>query len=122
MDEAHLERVAKNQALFRDVNERVADIAKAHSIPTDEVWDFLCECASTDCTERIALTHAEYEAIRTNAAHFAVVAGHELPEVERVVRREPAFVVVAKVGAGEALAEKLDPRSARAPEESDPPS
>ena len=48
MDEQAKERLAKNEALFRDINERVRQIDEAHGIPTDELWDFLCECGSAD--------------------------------------------------------------------------
>jgi len=39
---------------------------------------------------------AEYQAIRAEATRFAVLPGHELPEVESVVKRHPTYLVVEK--------------------------
>ena len=35
----------------------------------------------------VALTLAQYEAVRANPRRFVIVRGHELPEVEVVVER-----------------------------------
>ena len=80
------ERLAGNEALFREVNERVAEVAEQFEVaPTAESIKFTCECGNATCTEQIAMTLQEYEALRTVPTHFAVVDGHVLPEIERVV-------------------------------------
>jgi hypothetical protein len=104
-------RAAKNQSLFREVNERVEDIAKTFNLD-DRQLDFICECAHTDCTESLRLSVTEYEALRRVPTHFAIAPGHEIPDVEHVVERTSRYVVVAKIGAGGALAQRLDPRQA----------
>ena len=51
------------------------------------------------------------EQVRAEPTHFLVVPGHELPEVETVVRREDRFWVVRKdAGEPEELAIETDPR------------
>ena len=112
-NDARGERAARNEALFRRVNERVEEVNKAfESILGDS--DFFCECADVDCMEKIRMTVSDYEALRDVSTHFAVKPGHILPENERVVDERVGYVVVEKVGhAGERAAE-LDPREPNA--------
>lgn len=104
-------RAAKNQSLFREVNERVEGIAKTFDLD-DQHLDFICECAQTDCVERLAMSVSEYETVRSVPNHFAIVDGHQIDDVEDVVARTDRYLVVAKTGTGGELAAKLDPRQA----------
>jgi hypothetical protein len=64
------------------------------------------------CTEEIAMTLEEYEALRAVPNHFAVVDGHVLPEIERVVERKPSYLVVEKQEEEAVeVAHKTDPRT-----------
>ena len=91
------ERVEQNEKLFREVNERIADVTeRVLDVADDPDADFYCECAETACLERIRLTLHDYKSVRADDRHFLVVPGHELPEHERVVRREDVFLVVEK--------------------------
>ena len=110
-DEAEKRRnAARNQALFREVNERIEDVARGY----DHV-EFLCECSRDDCTEAVSVSLRDYEAIRAEPTHFLVVAGHEAsPDIERVVGRNNGYVVVQKVHEAAAVATALDPRQAAA--------
>ena len=110
LDREAREQAVKNEAIFREVNERVAALDEAHAISKDEPWEFLCECGNADCTERISLTREEYELVRSNALHFAIRPDHVLPEIERVVHASERFVVVEKV-VEEEIARETDPRS-----------
>jgi hypothetical protein len=96
------------QALFREVNERIDELAEA-SESTDEVT-ILCEYALAGCSERIALDQEAYENLRRIPTRFAVIPGHVIPSVERVVERHDEFVVVEKFGASAKVAIQLDPR------------
>src|SRR5215210_7292791 len=96
MDERQTEQIAKNQALFRDINERVKEIGANRGAPHDEEWEFLCECGHQDCIARITLTVPEYEAVRSVPTHFALVPGHEQPAVERVVGGDRERFLVAE--------------------------
>ena len=88
------ERVARNEALFREVNERIKRVNE-HLETRDEA-DFICECGDGDCTKPVSLTLAEYEDVRRRGTHFAVVPGHVVPDLERVIARYPRFAVVEK--------------------------
>lgn len=52
-------RHAQNEALFREVNERVETLADR--LGPNVPYEFLCECANADCTFRINLPLSVYE-------------------------------------------------------------
>jgi hypothetical protein len=111
IDHESAARAARMQSLFRDVNERVSAINEAFSVAIRH-GDWVCECADDACTERIALSTVEYEAIRANGRRFAVAADdtHIFPEVEDVVERTERYWVVEKTGQAGDLAAMVDPR------------
>ena len=49
-------RLARNEALYRDVNERVSEVAEQFETEPEMPIGFICECGAADCTEPIALT------------------------------------------------------------------
>jgi hypothetical protein len=100
--------IGRHQSLFREVNERIDELAENFDL-LDQV-PILCECATTDCNERIVLTQAEYDSLRRIPTHFAVLPGHDIPAVERVVEQNERFVIVEKFGESAIAAIKLDPR------------
>jgi hypothetical protein len=102
-------RVGQNEALFRELNERIA--AGQWPATGDDPVAFRCECAMLGCNILVELRLGEYEAVRADARQFVVAPGHELPDVEIVVRREPGYVVVAKLGEAADVAKAEDPRS-----------
>lgn len=104
---ASLERLARNQVLFREVNERIREVLDS---PDGYPVDFMCECSRDDCTATIALDRDEYEAVRSNGSLFLVVPGHELLEVERVVDENGRFTLVQKTVAAD-FAARTDPRA-----------
>ena len=104
------ERVARNEALFREVNERIKEANE--EVPAGAESDFLCECGDPECTKPISLTLREYEEVRREPTHFALVPGHEDPEVEQVVAWNERFAVVAKTDPQAArIATREDPRN-----------
>jgi hypothetical protein len=108
---SHAERLARNEALFRQVNERVRDVSQAFATLDPTPVDFVCECGRQDCTEPIALRLHEYEAVRAVPTHFFVLPGHVMPEVEHVVSEHGPYVVVEKLPGEHEIAEETDPRS-----------
>jgi hypothetical protein len=100
------ERAARNEALFREVNERVASLAGAGG---SEIG-FVCECSDDACVERLHLRREEYDAVRANPRRFIVVPGHE-SSFERVVERHQVYLVVEKLGEAGRVAEQHDPRA-----------
>jgi hypothetical protein len=107
---AREERVARNETLFREVNERIKQVNA--SLATVEQTDFLCECGDGSCTVPVSLSMAEYEAVRAEPTQFAVAPDHVVPDIERIVRSNRRYAVVAKTDPDVArLAELEDPRS-----------
>ena len=104
---AREERLAANEDLFRHVNERIAELTDTWS----GELDLVCECADSRCTQRIVLTLEEYERLRQDPHRFAVLPGHEIPDVEDVVERNRRFLVVEKHAETHAQMEGADPRS-----------
>jgi hypothetical protein len=103
------ERAARNEALFREFNERVEDLAD--TVQADRSR-FVCECGNLDCLERVELTRTAYEEVRGDAKRFVVARGHENPEVERVVAGGEGYLVVEKIEVAAQVAIEHDPRSA----------
>jgi hypothetical protein len=100
-----LERLARNQALFREVNERIETIAG-----DNDVVEFVCECSNTDCSSTIKLSRSEYERVRSDSSWFVIKLDHDIAQIERVVSRDDGYVVVEKLIAEEYL-EQTDPRA-----------
>ncbi len=107
MDERE-RRLAQNEALFREVNERVETMA--HQLGPNVPYEFLCECANADCTFRLDLPLQVYESVRADAQQFVVLPLHYTPEVEELVIEEDAYWVVRKTGEAGEFVEQLDPR------------
>lgn len=99
-----------NEALFRDMNERVEERVRTEE-RDDEPFAIVCECGDIDCLERIRLTAAEYDATHAHPAQFVVVEGHVAPDVEDVVARNERYVVVRKRGRAGEIAAELDDSS-----------
>jgi hypothetical protein len=104
------DRAARNEALFRRVNERLEDINASFSSVADHS-EFVCECADAECVERIQLTLSAYEAVRSVPTRFVVKPRHVLPANERVVEEHKGYVVVEKIGHAGERALRLDERT-----------
>ena len=108
MDERE-RRIGLNEALFRQVNEAVSEISGDFEAPDFEI---VCECGELSCNERILITNTAYSALRSESHRFAIVPGHEIPDVEQVVADNGNYYVVEKTNAeARALAERTDPNS-----------
>jgi len=87
------ERIIENEKLFREVNERVADMQASFSGPDPE-W--VCECGDETCFEKVGVPIEEYQEVRAHGDWFVIRPGHEKLDVEKVVRVHNDFVVVEK--------------------------
>jgi hypothetical protein len=107
--EVREERLARNESLFRDVNERIESAATKLSPMFTE---FMCECADQTCFEHVSLTLEEYTSIRNSGPTFFVVTpGHGNSEIERVVGGEgDRYEIVEKIGTAAEVATALNPR------------
>ena len=105
---ASLERLARNQALFREVNERIQQTAGNNTR-----IEFVCECSDTECIETIDLRLTDYEQIRADPLRFVIKPGHEIDAIERVISEDGGSAVVEKHKAEDDLIQ-MDPRAAEA--------
>jgi hypothetical protein len=101
-------KIAKTEALFRDVNERIAETSERFDC--DEA-EFMCECADPGCVEQLEVPLEEYEDVRSDATTFLLNPEHVEPGVEKIVRERASYAIVRKVD--EAVAQvvrRLNPR------------
>jgi hypothetical protein len=109
--DARAKRVGENEVVFRELNERLRDLGESFSLVTDTT-EFVCECINSACTERVRMSLAAYEEIRSDPKRFFVLKGHEAPEYEYVVEEREDYLVVEKRPGGPAgIAIREDPRS-----------
>lgn len=113
MDESlTAERVGRNEALFRQVNEQVEELSRTLSNRGDPTMNVVCECGDLGCVAGLVVSLAAYERVRSDPALFFVQPGHELPDVEEVVEKQAGYHIVRKrSGTPEEIATETDPRS-----------
>ena len=93
-----------NEALFREVNDRIDELQV--DLGGAATFEIVCECGDSACVQRFGIDATAYTELRRDVHHFAVVPGHEQPDVERVVGTYDGYLVV----------EKTDPDAAEAAE------
>jgi hypothetical protein len=102
------DRLARNEALFRAVNERVQAERLGEG---EELISFICECGDENCVAEVDLTRAEYEGIRSDAVQFVIVPGHEIPDIETTVAEKGRYAIARKHPGEQDIARETDPRS-----------
>ena len=100
-------RAAETEAIFRDVNETLAEQQAA----PDSELTVLCECSNDSCAESITLSESDYERVRSEGTRFLVCPGHVADAIEVVVEKNADFWVIEKVGTAGEIAEDTDPRA-----------
>ena len=69
-------RAARNENVFRQINERLhllGTIASdSESAASDALEHFVCECFLADCSVVLDLTAAEYRSVRADGARFLI--------------------------------------------------
>jgi hypothetical protein len=104
------QRIARNEASFRDINERLSEGLR--QVPHNPaLLEFICECGHQTCEQHVQLTDSEYQQVRLDSRRFAVVPGHTIPDAERVVSRTDRFEVVEKIGEAVEIADAADSRA-----------
>jgi aerobic-type carbon monoxide dehydrogenase small subunit (CoxS/CutS family) len=104
-------RIGLNEALFREVNERLQELAEGFE-RSPEKLDLICECGNGSCASRIEMDREEYEQVRSDSTTFAIAKGHAITDIEEIVERRKGYDVVRKTGnEAERVAEKTDPRT-----------
>jgi hypothetical protein len=109
VEEEFEQRIAGNEAVFRQVNEAL----RAGQWPGEEdnPVAFRCECGQLGCSRLIELKLVDYERVRAHPRRFLIAPAHDIPAAETVVESHGRYVVVEKVGEAGRLAEATDPRS-----------
>ena len=107
METNEIEKIARTEALFREVNERIAETAERFEAT---VTNFVCECGDPRCTHRVGATLAHYERVRSDGDTFLLAPGHEDERVE-AVRSEGSAVVEKRDPIARRLVLELDPRT-----------
>lgn len=103
-------RIGRNEALFREVNERIERVSGALQTGTDTLT-ILCECGNESCVDHIEVSLSDYERIRGESTLFFVRPGHEKADVEEIVEQHEGYHVVRKnSGPAAEMARELDPR------------
>jgi hypothetical protein len=102
------ERIAQNEAMFREANQRAHAWDERHL--DREIELYFCECAKPGCREKVSLRDADYERVRSDPRLFVVVSGHELPDVETVIERHEGWSIIEKAPEVARSAEALDRR------------
>lgn len=92
MDELTRRRLEHNEQVFKSVNEEIDDRSDDAGVA-----EYVCECSDTGCSAIIRLTHQQYEHVRSEPNWYAVLPGHEVPEVERVVEALDGHLIVEKL-------------------------
>jgi hypothetical protein len=99
------QRAARNEALFREVNENIARLEERHGETTTEPV-FICECADQGCTDHLPIDIGTYQRAREDPRYFLVLPGHHDPRVEHVIETHTDFLIVEKTGKAGEIAER----------------
>jgi hypothetical protein len=104
------ERAARNQALFREVNERIED---ANPLASGSVSARTTPALNGSPVTRLDMTSREYEHVRADGARFFVAPSpeHVWPDAERVTERHSNYWIVEKIEHSAEIAMHRDPRS-----------
>lgn len=107
-----VERIARNDAIFREANEGISDAAEQHvENRQDGVRvPFICECADPNCREIVRVTLEQYREVRSDPRLFLNVRGHQASAQgwAAAVAAQDGYVVVEKLGAAGDIAEELE--------------
>ena len=102
-------REGKNEALFREINERVAELNETFATLTD-YGSWVCECATEQCVERCDLTMVEYRSVRAHPTQFLIAPSrdHFAPDTETLVLQSERYWVVEKIGVAATVARQTE--------------
>lgn len=106
-------QIGRTEDEARTANELVSVRGEHENLRGHEPLAVLCECGDRTCHGPVTMTVDEYEAIRAEPAHFAVLSGHEILDCERVLETHDHFLVVEKFGDAGRIAVAGDPRNSQ---------
>jgi hypothetical protein len=110
-----VEQNAETQNLYREVNERVAEVNNQFAgVPpgtSPELIELFCECGQQEpCEERVYVSSATYERVRADPTTFILLPGHGLATVENVIEQGNGFLIARNFGRAADIARAADPR------------
>ena len=111
-----IEQNAETQNLYREVNERVAEVYNQFGggIAGDrmsELIELFCECGQqAPCEERVNVSAAIYERVRADPTTFILLPGHGIATVEDVIESGDGFLIARNIGRAAEIARAADPR------------
>jgi hypothetical protein len=82
------ERVARTEEFFKRVNDTMRNELG------DGDGNFLCECGNIACTEKLALNAEDLRLLHSIEGYFAVLPGHQIPEIETLVKENGRYAIV----------------------------
>jgi hypothetical protein len=82
-----------NQKLFREVNERIAELSETLDNPNGP-QAFFCEWARLGCREMVEVPLEIYAIVRSDDDAYVVSAGHEDRKHEQTVADHGSFLIV----------------------------
>ncbi len=96
----HRQQTTAAEHVFRRANANLEETYRAlvPSVSRASFLPFICECSDARCTSVIRLTLEEYEAVRAEIEHFAVVPGHLVVGFAHVVEENERYAVLVKDG------------------------
>lgn len=122
MDESlSIRRMVENEVVFRGYNEQVqkgfdeikelAHKTNQHSFiyNNDKALHFYCECSDENCRKRIQIKPSRYNKIHQDRNYFVLISGHEVNQIERIIKQEPRFNIVEKFGLPPETVSELQP-------------
>ena len=89
------ERIAHNEASFRELNQSLESNVHRRQTQPDYAG-FVCECGDGDCDTTLRVPLDSYVGVREDDRLFIVVPGHEIPDSEDVVDAGDGYNVVRK--------------------------
>lgn len=109
MEETNAEKIAKNNAVFREANDDLAAAATGYGVEADSWSPFICECSDPRCVKVVPLTLEEYRHVRSNPRWFLHAPEHEtaVDGLVRPVERHEGYTMVEKIGEAGDLAAEL---------------
>jgi len=99
------QRAARNESLFREVNENIARLEQRYGGAATQAA-FICECSSDVCTEHLFVDDETYRRVREHPRRFLILPGHVDTTLESVVEERPGYLIVEKTGTAGEVAEQ----------------
>jgi hypothetical protein len=87
-------RTRQNQRVFREVNQRIADITRGQQELESE---FLCECGESSCVAVVGLPLEEYEQVRARGDFFLAAPGHCVEGIDHLVESRGAYDLLVQI-------------------------